>query len=299
MNTLPRITLVTPSFNQARTLEQTIQSVLSQEYPNLEYIIVDGASGDSSVDIISRYAEHLAWWVSEPDQGQSEAINKGMARASGVVANWLCSDDLLLPGALRAVAAAYERQPEAATWYGDGVNLDLQGRKLGDLRAEVLRPLDIGAWIPEWSGTVVQPACFFNLAHFRSVGGVSTDLHLMMDVDLWARLAKLGPFIKISAPLAANRTYPETKSSRAPLTREFEHLRAMVRMQREDLALQRFATVQELLLGAMEQRSGRQALALECSKGLSWQTLLMALTKKVRRRPAFLRTRRSRHASHE
>src|SRR4051794_2419788 len=107
MSQLPRITIVTPSFNQGQYLEQTLRSVLDQGYPNLEHIVVDGGSTDESVEVIKRYADRLAWWVSEKDAGQSDAINKGFARATGDVYGYINSDDFLYPGALEAVAKAY------------------------------------------------------------------------------------------------------------------------------------------------------------------------------------------------
>ena len=108
----PKISIVTPSFNQAQYLEETIRSVLLQGYPNLEYFVYDGGSTDGSVDILRRYGAFLDGWVSERDKGQSDAINKGFARCTGEVVNWLCSDDVLLPGALSQVGQAFVERPE-------------------------------------------------------------------------------------------------------------------------------------------------------------------------------------------
>ena len=126
----PRITVVTPSFNQGRFLEETIQSVLYQDYPNLEYIVIDGGSTDGSSDIIRRYSDQLAYWVSRPDRGQTDALIQGFGRASGDVLCWLCADDVWEPGTLREVGRIFASQPETRAVYGDAAFVDAQGRRI-------------------------------------------------------------------------------------------------------------------------------------------------------------------------
>jgi glycosyltransferase involved in cell wall biosynthesis len=132
--TLPRITVVMPSFNQAAYLEEAICSVLSQGYPDLEFMILDGDSSDGSQEIIERYRDQLSHWYSQPDGGQSAAIDRGMGLATGDLAGWLNSDDVLLPGALHAVAKAYRRNPESGLLGGNLVFMDRNSIITGFLR---------------------------------------------------------------------------------------------------------------------------------------------------------------------
>ena len=115
----PKISIITPSYNQGQFLEQTILSILSQDYPNLEYIIMDGGSSDNSVEIIRKHEDNLTYWVSEPDKGQSDAINKGFQRATGDILTWLNSDDYYLPGTLHTVAEYFTQHPDVECIYGD------------------------------------------------------------------------------------------------------------------------------------------------------------------------------------
>jgi glycosyltransferase involved in cell wall biosynthesis len=213
MTTQPRITIVTPSFNQGQYLEQTIRSVLDQDYPNLEYIVIDGGSTDRSVEIIKSYASRLSYWVSEKDRGQSHALNKGLARATGAVLGWLNSDDYLLPGALAALLKLRAADPGAVAWVGATQEIDADGRPgsvvepgVGDL--ETMARWWHGGWFH-------QPGCLFSAEAFRAAGGnVNEDLHICLDVDLWLRLRRLGPFAAMKDVVAAARIYPAAKSHR-------------------------------------------------------------------------------------
>jgi glycosyltransferase involved in cell wall biosynthesis len=183
------VSIVTPSFNQAPFLEATIRSVLEQDYPNLEYIIVDGGSSDGSVDIIHRYADRLAWWVSERDQGQTDAINKGFARARGEIMAYLNSDDTYQPGAVAEAVEFLRSRPEVGLVYGDASFIDENGRVIGRFPAAQTdyRRLRQGyVHIP-------QQAAFFRASLWRQVGPLDPSFYFAMDYDLWVRLARLAP----------------------------------------------------------------------------------------------------------
>ncbi len=183
----PLVSIVTPSYNQARFLEETIQSVLSQDYQPLEYIIVDGGSSDGSVEIIRRYADRLAWWVSEADRGQTEAINKGFARARGEIFAWLNSDDTYLPGAVAEAVACLQAHPQAGMVYGDANLVNEHGEIVGKFPAAQTdyRRLRRGyVHIP-------QQTAFFRAELWRKVGPLDPTFYFAMDYDLWVRLAKV------------------------------------------------------------------------------------------------------------
>ena len=205
----PRITIVTPSFNQAEFLEETIRSVLLQDYPNLEYIVIDGGSTDGSVEIIREYERWLSYWVSEPDQGQSHAINRGFSRATGEVIAWLNSDDLLLFGALAAIAQAVLDHPEAVLIYGEA---NLVRRDSSFMNKNLSRAYD-RRWLLEQGNPVPQPSAFIRRRAFSEVRGLDENLHFAMDYDLWFRLGDYGQVVYIEKPLSSMRTYPEAKTS--------------------------------------------------------------------------------------
>jgi glycosyltransferase involved in cell wall biosynthesis len=211
MNTWPKISIVTPSYNQGAYLEETIESVLTQGYPNLEFIVIDGGSDDGSVDIIRRYEQHLSYWVSEEDRGQSHAINKGFAQAHGELLAWLNSDDTLEPGALRTVAEACKKTPSAGAFVGHGAKVNLRGhveyyKKPGDLTFEgMFRWMD--------GNNFMQPSCFFTRKAWESAGPLDEDIHMAMDLDLWLRMAKDYEFKSIDALLSRAKIHGTAKTT--------------------------------------------------------------------------------------
>lgn len=206
--TLPVVTIVTPSYNQAQFLEQTIQSVLSQDYPRLEYIIVDGGSGDGSLEIIRRYADQLAWWVSEPDRGQTDAINKGFAHAGGDILAWLNSDDTYLPGAISEAVNFLQANPEVGMVYGDADLIDERGKVIGRFPA---RQTDYQR-LRRGYVHIPQQAAFFRADLWKRVGPLDPSFYFAMDFDLWVRLAKIAPLKYHPRRWASFRLHGEAKS---------------------------------------------------------------------------------------
>jgi glycosyltransferase involved in cell wall biosynthesis len=213
----PTITLVTPSYNQAAFLEQTLRSVIDQRYPALEYIVIDGGSSDGSVDILKAFADHLAYWVSEPDEGQADAINKGFARASGDILGWLNSDDILLPGTLQAVADLFTEYPEIVWVTSWGANIGEQGERLAVRRSPgALRSLIARGWYHgRMLGFIRQESTFWRRELWQRVGGsVNTQLHYGMDYELWRRFAQHADLVTAQTVFGAYRVHPAQKTAR-------------------------------------------------------------------------------------
>ncbi len=183
----PLVSIITPSYNQAAFLENTIRSVLGQDYGRIEYLIVDGGSTDNSPEIIRRYADRLAWWVSEPDSGQAAALGKGFARASGQIVAWLNSDDMYAPGAVSRAVAALERYPQAGLVYADAISIDAAGRPLYRQSFDHYDLADLAAF-----QIICQPAVFLRRAALQQAGGIDPHYHYLLDHQLWLRIAARG-----------------------------------------------------------------------------------------------------------
>jgi glycosyltransferase involved in cell wall biosynthesis len=209
----PRISVVTPSFNQGPFLERTIRSVLDEHYPDLEYIVIDGGSSDESVEIIKQYERHLAYWVSEPDAGQSNAINKGLNRATGTILTWLNSDDYYTSGALEVIATAALAHPEAGAYVGAGEIVNASGTVLDHRDPPSVISLEtMYRWIR--GEFFMQPSCFFRDTAWRAVAPIDESIHIAFDLDLWMRMAKAGQtFVTIDRLLSKSLSHPGAKTT--------------------------------------------------------------------------------------
>ncbi len=205
----PLVSIVTPSFNQGRFIRQAIDSVLAQTYPHIEHRVIDGGSTDDTVEILRSYGDRVTW-CSEPDDGQSDAINKGFAAAGGDILAWLNTDDVYRPDAVERAVDELLRRPEAGLVYGRGVILNESGEETGPFIGlesfnlwRLLYGLDY----------VLQPATFFRRSAVEAVGDLDRDLHYAMDWDLWLRLAAHSEVCFLDHVLAGSREYGDTKTA--------------------------------------------------------------------------------------
>jgi glycosyltransferase involved in cell wall biosynthesis len=201
------VSIITPSYNQAPYLEQTIQSVLGQDYPRIEYIVVDGASTDDSFEIIKKYNDRLAYWISEKDSGQAEAINKGFARAKGEILAWLNSDDYYLPDTISAVVKCFEENPDVVMVYGDMLAVDGDRQTINVLKYKQLSLQDLLCF-----QIIGQPSVFFRRSALEKTGLLDTSFHFMLDHHLWIRLAQQGRILYVPQVWSAARYHAQAKN---------------------------------------------------------------------------------------
>jgi len=207
----PRISVVTPCYNHAEFLEQTIRSVLLQRYPNLEYIVIDGGSSDGSVEIVKKYESHLAFWISEPDRGQGHAINKGFLRSTGQIMCWLNSDDYFLPGTLRTVAHYLGGDEGTAALVGHCLYVDPDGNSLRLDKGEFTSRRSL---LRFWLGyNMPQSSIFWRREVFERVGLLDEDLYYTMDFDYWARIAEHLGFTNVDSILSCATSHPRAKTA--------------------------------------------------------------------------------------
>jgi len=207
MEHLPLVSVITPSFQGARFIECTIQSVLDQDYPRVEYLVMDGGSTDGTLAILQRYRDRLSWF-SGPDGGAAAAINSGFARTSGSIVAWLNADDAYEPGAISAAVAGLALAPGAAAVYGEGVWIDEGDQPLE--RYPTAMPFEAVGLARECF--LCQPTVFMRREALQTAGGLDASLHYAFDYDLWIRLSRVGPFSAIPVRLARSRMHRENKT---------------------------------------------------------------------------------------
>lgn len=208
MNKNPKISIITPSFNQGQYIEEAILSIINSDYKNIEFIIIDGAGKDNTVETIRKHEKNVTYWVSEPDKGQSDAINKGLAKATGDIIAWLNSDDLYFPQTLSEVSKLFAQNPETIIFHGKSL-LFGEGQK-----NKVIGKFDENfhhkylAYIP-----FPQPSMFINKFFFEKTGNLNTDLHYAMDFDLVARAFLIGNIKFSDSMWSKYRLHPTSKTN--------------------------------------------------------------------------------------
>lgn len=212
MNIYPKITVITANYNQGSFLETTIKSVLNQNYPNLEYIIIDGKSTDNSVDVIKKYASELTYWVSEKDNGQTHAINKGLAMATGEIITWLNADDYFFPNALEIAANEY-KETNFDFFLGNSIFTDANGKVLDQQYKSTL--INNSEFIPcDNRCRVHQPSSFFSKKIIEKTGLLDESLHFAMDVDFWMKVVAFnGKIVYKDIDLTYFRRHEDAKSA--------------------------------------------------------------------------------------
>lgn len=205
----PRVTLVTPSYNARPYLGAAIRSVLDQDYPDIEYLVMDGGSSDGTVELLREFGDRVHW-VSERDGGQADAIARGFERTSGAILGWLNADDALKPGAVRTAVAALQAHPGAALVYGQADFIDGAGAPIGP--CTVVEPYSRHRLL-HYGDYIIQPAAFFTRAAYAAVGGLDTSLHWAMDWDLWLRLSQQYDVLAIEEDLASYRWLGSNKTA--------------------------------------------------------------------------------------
>lgn len=207
MDNTPLVSIITPSFNQASYLEYTLRSVLEQDYPNIEYLVVDGASTDGSLDIIRKYEKRINWWISEKDNGQADAINKGFRRAKGEFIAWLNSDDMYARDAVSKAVAALTRNERAGMIFSNVFSIDAHNRIFNTMCYGDYGLADLMAF-----NIIGQPGVFMRRAILQEAGEMDLSYTYLLDHQLWLRIAEIAPIQYVNDYFAAARFHPAAKN---------------------------------------------------------------------------------------
>jgi len=213
----PRISIVTPSFNQGHFIEETIRSVLLQNYPNLEYILIDGGSTDNTPEIIEKYKKQITYCTSEPDNGQSHAINKGFFKCTGDYVNWICSDDILCKNALNNISS-FLITKEKILLLGGGFRIDQNSKVIDSINSSEIDSVDKLIDIRKFwrnRNSILQQSCLFPVASVKEIGLLNENNHYTMDYELWGKLMINGISVaQTNIPIGMYRWYAGQKTSR-------------------------------------------------------------------------------------
>ena len=211
MNELPLVSIVTPSLNQSQFIRHTIESILSQDYPNIEYWVMDGGSQDGTVEVLKSYGEKIRW-ISEPDNGQSQAVNKGWMRSHGDILGWVNADDILKPSAVRHAVDAFLSDRSIGAVYGDTTYIDEAGNLI---QQYPVRSFDYEALAGDTENFIPQPSVFMRRDALEKAGFLNESLHYVMDYDLWLRIGLVAPMKYLAKEMASLRLHSTAKTIKA------------------------------------------------------------------------------------
>ena len=263
----PRVSIVTPSFNQGAFIEETIRSVLMQSYPHIEYIIIDGGSTDETVRIIRKYESLLSFWASDADEGQADALRRGFALAQGEILAFLNADDVYAPNAVETAVSAFRNNPALTLVHGDSIFIDGSGNEIGHKRG---REGPYLSYFLRLANPISQPSAFWRRTDYEAIGGFDPKLHYIMDYDLWSRMGLLGKkFRHVAADLSLFRIHTSSKTNQSMLPFEQERLQLVQKYLRDAILGPILIPHSDQLFGAVHLRLAN-AFCVEGDRHKAW-----------------------------